>query len=168
MPGPDEVDRIDGAFSLMFMLGAALVFAALAVVRPSPLGRRGRYLLLIEGALIAGAAGWSAAIIADPGLSDSNNPLMVAGDSGWPLHQAFMLVAGIAAWRGGNWPAPVRYTVFGPAIGLALLGAGAILGIDVLAAAGIGSGWAIVAGGIYAVTRQRGAAHARELRPVAA
>jgi hypothetical protein len=144
MPGPDEVDRMDGWFSLMFMAGAALCVAALLVARPAPLGPRGRWFLYVEAAMVALGAMWSAFIIADPANIDSTNPLILVGDACWPLHQVFMLFVGIAVVRAGRWPSPLRYAAFGPVFGIVALGVGATAGVDYLAAAGIGSGWAIV------------------------
>jgi len=149
-PGPDSVDRVDGLFSIMFMAGAAFVVAALLLATPAPLGRKGRYLLYVEAVMVALGGMWAALVVNDPNVIDSNNPIVLAGDASWPLHQVFMIVVGIAAVRGGAWPSPARYTLFGPAIGLAGLAFGAIVGIDYLAAIGIGSGWAIAGAGVLA------------------
>jgi hypothetical protein len=156
MPGPDEVDRTDGAFSLMFMAGALLVVAALILVQPSPLGRKGRWLLYVEAAMVVLGGFWAACVIADPqGTVDSNNPLILIGDACWPLHQVFMLVVGITAMRAGRWPSPERFTLFGPTIGLIVLGIGMATGVDALAAAGIGAGWMVAAIGVRCVTSCR-------------
>jgi hypothetical protein len=152
MPGPDEVDRTDGAFSLMFMAGAALVVAALILVRPSPLGRKGRWLLVPEAAMVVLGGIWAAAIVIDPANVDSNNPLIVAGDASWPLHQVFMLVIGIAAVRADLWDSPTKFTLFGPVAGILGLGLGFAAGFDHLAAGSIGAGWMIVAIGIVCVS----------------
>jgi hypothetical protein len=152
MPGPDDVDRVDGAFSVMFMAGAALVVAALWLAQPSPLGRKGRRLLVVESAMVFLGGLWAAIVIVDPEVIDSTNPIVLAGDASWPLHQVFMLIIGIVAMRGGSWRPPARYALFGPCFGLAVLAIGALSGIDVLAAAGLGSGWVIVAAGVLAAT----------------
>lgn len=144
MPGPDEVDRMDGWFSLMFMAGAALGVAALLLARPAPLGPRGRWFLYVEAAMVALGAMWAGFIIADPGNVDSTNPFVLIGDACWPLHQVFMLFVGIAVVRSGRWASPLRFAVFGPVLGIVILGVGFAAGVDYLAAAGIGSGWAIV------------------------
>jgi hypothetical protein len=151
MPGPDEVDRVDGAFSLMFMAGVALIVAALIIAVPSPVGRKGRWLLYLEAAMVVLAAVWAGFIIADPANIDSNNPLIVAGDASWPLHQALMLVIGIVAVRAGRWPAPAKYMLFGPFVGVAILLVSAALDLDALAAAAIGGGWTFAAAGVIAV-----------------
>jgi hypothetical protein len=171
MPGPDDVDRLDGAFSVMFMAGAALVVAALFTANPSPLGRRARRLLYVEAAMIAFGTIWAAMLMVNPEWIDNNrNPLVVVGDACWPLHQVFMVVVGLAGIRGGWCPSPARYALFGPAIGLTLLGIGVAIGTDYLAAAGLGSGWVIAAIGILAGVARTD--ETRELsssvRPVAA
>ena len=155
-PGPDEMDRADGAFSVMFIAGAALVVAALFLVKPSPLGRKGRYLLYVEAILVAMATYWAINATIDPELVDDPNVLVAICDGAWPLHQVFMLVIGIVAARAKLWPSPERYTLFGPVVGILVLGIGAATGIDYLAAAGIGSGWVITAIGILRVTGQPG------------
>jgi len=152
MPGPDEVDRLDGFFSLVFMVGAGAVVAGLLTVEPSPVGRKGRVLLYVEAALVVAGGTWAAIMINDPGAIDSNNPVVLIGDASWPLHQALMLVTGTVAWRAHRWTGSARYALYGPAIGLAALGVGFAAGIDLLAAAGIGSGWVIAALGIIAMT----------------
>lgn len=151
----DDLDRVDGAFSLMFMAGAAFVVAAIFAVRPFPLGRIGRRLMYAEAAMVALAAMWAAMLTVDPDWVESTvNPAVILGDASWPLHQAFMLVVGIAALRAKIWPAPERFTLFGPAIGLAVLALGAGTGIDYLAAFGLGLGWTIAGAGVIAVASE--------------
>lgn len=160
MPGPNEVDRLDGFFSLMFMVGAGAVVAGLLTVDPSPVGKKGRLLLYVEMAMVVFGATWAALVWNDPGAIDSNNPIVLIGNASWPLHQALMLVTGTVAWRAHRWTGAARYALFGPAAGLAALGAGFATGIDLLAAAGIGSGWVIVALGILAMTPEPAAQEA--------
>jgi hypothetical protein len=148
MPTADDVDRLDGVFSLLFMAGAALCVAALIFVRPSPLGRRGRWLLYVEAGMVVMGAVWAGFIVADPDNLGSSNPLVVIGDACWPLHQVFMLVVGIAIVRTGTWRAPLRYAAFGPVLGIVTLFAGVNAGLDYVSAAGIGGGWAIVGAGL--------------------
>jgi hypothetical protein len=154
MPDADSMDRLDGVFSLMFMAGAALVVAGIIAFRPSPLGRKGRYLLYVEAAMVTLASVWAVLLIADPDIvrDDVAVPVAIA-DACWPLHQAFMLVAGISAAVVKLWPSPVRYTLFGPAAGLAVLGVGAGTGVDLIAAIGIGAGWAVAGLGVAAAAR---------------
>jgi hypothetical protein len=151
MPGPEEVDRVDGAFSLMFMGGVALIVLALIVAEPSPLGRKGRWLLYVEAAMVVFAAMWAAFIIADPGNSESNHPLLLVGDACWPLHQLLMLVIGIVAVRADRWPSPAKFALFGPAAGVVILLIGAAVDADFLSATAIGAGWVIAAIGMIAV-----------------
>lgn len=167
MPGPDDVDRMDGGFSLMFMAGVALILAALWLVRPSPLGRKGQYLLGVESAMVVLAAFWAVTIIADPANIDSSNVLIGIGDACWPLHQALMLLVGVAAVRGGSWPSPERYTLFGPAAGVTVLLVAMATGIDIIAATAIGAGWATVAIGIISVLRREDAVRFTERREFA-
>jgi hypothetical protein len=155
LPGPDDVDRLDGVFSLMFMTGVALIVTALIACSPSPLGRKGRHLLYVEAAMVALAGMWSVAIIADPGLSDSSNPLLIIGDGAWPIHQAFMLIVGIAGLRARRWPSPERYALFGPFFSVVCLMAAWTAGADLLAAVFLSAGWASVGVGILSLTRER-------------
>jgi hypothetical protein len=152
MPGPGEIDRADGAFSIMFMVGAALVFAAIVLARPLPLGRKTRWLLAIEAILIAMAFTWAVVGTIDPKAVEDPNVFVAICDGGWPLHQVFMLVIGISGAVSKKWPSPDRFFLFGPVIGILLLGAGAGAGIDYLAASGIGAGWVIAAIGVLRVT----------------
>lgn len=154
MPGPNDVDRLEGAWSLAFIVGAALVLAGIFAAARSPLGRKARNLLYVEAALVAAAAAWAVVLIIDPAMVEDPNPAVAVADAGWPLHQAFMLVVGIFAARAKLWPSPARYTLFGPAIGLSLLAAGAIAGVDYIAAAGIGSGWVITGLGLASLSRR--------------
>ncbi|MEX2225910.1 MAG: hypothetical protein WEB52_05600 [Dehalococcoidia bacterium] len=158
MPGPDEVDRTDGAFSLMFMAGVALIVAALIITRPSPVGRKGRWLLYAVAAMVVLGAVWSAFIIADPNNRESSNPLIIVGDASWPLHQALMLVVGIVALRARRWPAPARFALFGPALGVVLVVVSAALNTDIVAATAIGAGWVIAGFGVLAATASHDAA----------
>ncbi len=155
MPGPNEVDRADGAFSLMFMAGVSLIVAAMIDCRPSPVARKGRWLLYVESAMVALAAVWAGAVIVDPAYADSSNPLLLAGDASWPLHQALMLVIGIVAVRAGRWPSPARFALFAPTVGVVLVVTSSAVGADVVAAAAIGAGWAIVAAGVLTATSLR-------------
>jgi hypothetical protein len=154
IPGPDEVDRLDGVFSVVFMAGGAFIVAALFTTRPAPLGRKGRWLLGVEAVMVVLALIWSAAVIVDPlAIVDSKNPLFLAGDASWPLHQVFMLVVGIAAVRGGSWPSPARYALFGPVAGVAVAISSMVVGVDILVAVGLGGGWAIAASGVLLAER---------------
>jgi len=166
MPGPDEVDRVDGAFSLMFIAGAALIVAALIVATPSPVGCKARWLLYVESTMIVFAAIWACFIIADPANVDSNHPGILIGDACWPLHQAFMLVIGIVAVRAQLWPRAAAYALFGPFAGVATLIVAAALNVDVVAATAIGAGWAIAGAGVFAVTSA--ADSAEDMRPASA
>jgi hypothetical protein len=150
MPGPDEVDRVDGGFSLMFMAGVALIVAALIVAKPSAVGCKGGRLLWVEATMVGFAALWACFIIADPGNVDSNSPAILLGDACWPLHQAFMLVIGIVAVRAQRWPRAATYALFGPVAGVATLIVAAALNVDVVAATAIGAGWAIAGVGVFA------------------
>lgn len=152
LPGPDEVDRLDGAWSLVFMCGAALVLTAILLSRPSPVGRKGRHLLYLESVLIALAAAWSVLLIVDPAIVEDPTPAVAIADACWPLHQAFMLVVGIVAVRAGRWPAPQRYALFGPVIGLSILAVGAAVDSGLLASVGLGLGWFIAGAGTAAAT----------------
>jgi hypothetical protein len=136
----------------MFMGGVALIVAALILAQPSPVGCKGGRLLWLEATMVGFAAMWAALIIADPGNSGSNHPVLLIGDACWPLHQALMLVIGIVAVRADRWPSPAKYTLFGPAAGLVVLIAGAALGVDIVSATAIGAGWVIAAAGVIAVT----------------
>lgn len=166
----DDLDRADGVFSFMFMAGAALVVAALVVARPPAFGRRGRWLLVPEAAMVALAAIWAIMLAIDPDLVDSySNPLVALGDSSWPLHQLFMLVVGIAAMRGGQWPSPQKYALFGPVAAVVVVIASAALELDALAAVALSLSWTTVAAGIITLplsdeaktqTTSRGAAEA--------
>lgn len=167
LPDVDNVDRADGAFSLMLMAGVALIVTALWLVRPSPLGRKGRYLLGLESLTVVLATMWAVAIIVDPGNLDSSNAMIVIGDACWPLHQALMLFVGIAAVRGGSWPSPERFALCGPAAGVAVLLAGAATGVDIIAATAIGAGWAIVGVAIVSVLRRETESPAIEHREFA-
>lgn len=151
----ENLDRTDGAFSLMLMAGAAFVVAALFAVRPSPLGRIGRRLLVVEAVMVTLAAVWAALLMVDPAIVEDPNPLVAICDACWPLHQVFMIVVGIAAVRAAHWPKPERFSLFGPAVGLLILGIGAGTGVDLLAAVGIGLGWTIAGAGVIAVTSER-------------
>lgn len=151
MPGPDDADRVDGAFSLMFMAGAGLIFAAIVVAERSPAGCNWRHLLRLEAAMITFAAVWAVFIIIDPANKDSNNPFILIGDASWPLHQALMLIVGIVAVRARQWPSAARYALFGPAAGLVTLLVAAALNIDIIAATAIGAGWVIAGLGVLAV-----------------
>ena len=151
MPGPDEVDRVDGAFSLMFMVGVGLIVAALLVAQPSPLGCKRRWLF-VEATMVVLAAVWAVFITIDPKNLDSNNPLIVAGDASWPLHQLFMLFVGILAVRANVWPSPAKFALFGPAAGVIVLLISAVLNADIVAATAIGAGWAIAGAGVIAAT----------------
>lgn len=154
MPGPNDVDRVDGAFSVVFMIGAALVIAALFSARPRPLGGKGLRLLYVEAAMVFMGGLWAVLLVIDPAIVESDtNPVVLIGDACWPIHQVFMLVVGIAGVRGGDWPSPVRYALFGPVVGLTGLAIFAVAGIDVLAAAALGSGWAITGAGVLYATR---------------
>jgi hypothetical protein len=148
----EDADRADGAFSLMFMAGVALIVAGLLMAKPSPVGCKGRWLLNIEATMVVWAAIWAIFIIADPGNIESNSPLIFIGDACWPLHQLFMIVVGIAAVRAGQWPKPAVYALFGPAAGVIVLLFAAIINVDVIAATAIGAGWAIAGMGVIAVT----------------
>jgi hypothetical protein len=154
LPNVDDVDRLDGLFSLMFMVGAAFVMASLFAVRPSPLGRRGRFLLYPEALMVGLGGMWAVFILADPGFVHSEAPLVMAGDASWPLHQVFMAVVGATAAVSKRWPSPARFTLFGPAAGIVVLGLGAATGVDLLAAFGIGAGWVITAAGVVSVTKE--------------
>lgn len=151
MPGPDDVDRVDGAFSLMFIAGAALIVGAILLAERSPVGSKWRPLLYVEAAMVVLAAVWAVLIIVDPANKDSNNPMILIGDACWPLHQALMFVVGIVALRAGPWPSPARYALFGPAAGLGTLLVAAALDIDIIAATAIGAGWVIAGLGVLAV-----------------
>lgn len=158
LPGPDDVDRLDGVFSLQLMVEVAFIVSGLALARPSPLGRWARWLLYIEAGMVTLAGVWSAMLAVDPALiEDESNPLVVVGDACWPLHQALMLFVGIAAARAALWPSPARYALFGPAVGLTGLLTAAAADLDVVAALSIGIGWAVV-GGAVALTVRDGAA----------
>lgn len=157
LPGPEveELDRMDGVFSFMLMTGVALIVAALYLVRPSPLGRVGRYLLVVEAAMVVLAAIWSAVLIVDTQyVVDNESMLLLAlGDASWPLHQLFMLAIGIAALRHGQWPSPSRYALFGPVAGVVILLIAAASEADVVVAISIGLGWAIAGAGVILATR---------------
>jgi hypothetical protein len=148
---PEDVDRTDGIFSLMLVAGVALIVMALIAVRPSPVGRRGRWLLYVEAVMVVLAGAWAVCVTADPANADSTNPFIVIADTCWPLHQAFMLIVGIVAVRAGRWPSPSKFLLFGPVLGLTILGVAFGLGADYLAAAALGGGWVIAGVGVVAV-----------------
>jgi hypothetical protein len=152
----EDMDRLDGAFSLMLIAGAASVLGALFVVNPEPLVGRARVLLRVEAVLVAMAGVWAVLLVIDPEIvRDDVSPAVAVLDACWPLHQLLMLVVGIAGLMNGQWPSPARYALFGPWAGLMVLGAGASVGPDLVAAIGIGAGWAVAGAGVLAVTSRR-------------
>ena len=161
LPKIEDMDRIDGAFSLMFMSGAALIVASLVTSNPQPLRGKVRILLGIEAVMVVLAGIWAVLQIVDPEIVRADvHPLVAICDACWPLHQVFMLVVGIAAVRTKAWPSPARFSLFGPVAGLLVLGLGAGLGLDLLAAIGIGTGWAVVGVGVLAANTRPNAEHA--------
>ena len=171
LPSPDDgsLDRLDSAMSLVFMAGAALIVAAIYRYDPSPLGRKGRWLLYVEAVMVVFAAAWALWVLIDPD-ANHDNVLLAIFDACWPLHQVFMLFVGIAAVRARRWPSPARYMLAGPAAAVLLLGVSAAVGSDLLAALALGAGWTTAGAAVLLAHREERGAHAgaTERAPVTA
>jgi len=132
----DQLSRLELSGSLAFQIGVACLIWVLWVTRATA-GRLGRAVLVVQTALLSLATGWTVTHVTARNPSMTDEGILTALDSAWPLSMLWLLVVGATVSRARRWPGPLRRALLiaGLWFPVALLGyvAGDWVGIGVSA-----------------------------------